>query len=78
MILILISAVWLTVALFIVLLCRAAADADSVLLASTERVGSLRGAAVNVGVRVHLRGQRTWRRAPARTPRLPRDTRVSR
>ena len=36
MLLILIPVIWLAVAAFVVLLCRAVADADSVLLASAE------------------------------------------
>lgn len=63
MLLILIPAVWLSVAMFVVLLCRAAADADSVLLASTERASSHTGFGVSGPQR---RAARTWRRVDAR------------
>jgi hypothetical protein len=63
MLLILIPAVWLSIAMFVVLLCRAAADADSVLLASTERAGSHTA----LGASGSQRGvARTWRRVDAR------------
>jgi hypothetical protein len=63
MLLILIPAVWLSIAMFVVLLCRAAADADSVLLASTERASSHTGLGVSGS---QLRAARTWRRVDAR------------
>jgi hypothetical protein len=63
MLLILIPAVWLSVAMFVVLLCRAAADADSVLLASTERASSHTALGVSGSQR---RATRTWRRVDAR------------
>jgi hypothetical protein len=70
MLLILIPAVWLSVAMFVVLLCRAAADADSVLLASTERASSHTALGVSdtaLGVSgSQRRAARTWRRVDAR------------
>jgi hypothetical protein len=64
MLLILIPVVWLSVAMFVVLLCRAAADGDSVLLASTERRTSSHTALEIAGSR--LSGAHTWRRVDAR------------
>jgi hypothetical protein len=63
MLLMLIPAVWLSIAMFVVLLCRAAADADSVLLASTERASAHTGLGVSGS---QPRATRAWRRVDAR------------
>ena len=59
MLLIVIPLIWLAVATFVLLLCRAAADADSVLLASTEPAGPR----AVLSARSHQpRARTTWRR----------------
>ena len=58
MLLIVIPFVWLAVATFVLLLCRAAADADSVLLASTEPAGPRMMLSAKT---VHPRAGTTWR-----------------
>lgn len=62
MLLIVIPLIWLAVATFVLLLCRAAADADSVLLASTEPASPR--TTLNAGS-VQPRTRTTWRRPQA-------------
>ncbi len=56
--------IWLAVATFVVLLCRAAADGDAALLASTRRASA--GTADGIGS-FSGRTRTTWRRAAVRS-----------
>ena len=77
MFLIVIALIWLAVATFVLLVCRAAAEADSVLFASTESAGSR---ATHDARKVQTRSRTTWRRPQAgsvsRGGQHPRRTRV--
>jgi hypothetical protein len=62
MLLIVIPLIWLAVATFVLLLCRAAADADSVLLASTEPAGRRTTLSAKT---LHPGARTTWQRPQA-------------
>jgi len=64
MLLIVVPILWLATAAFVVLLCRAAADADAVQVARAGRVGPRTAAGATSIARDHAR--RTWRRPAGR------------
>ncbi len=79
MLFILIPVIWLALAVFVVILCRGAASADAILLASVEQVGPQVTRAMSGDP--HSGAQRAWRTHGTRRSGAPwsgrtRETRI--